>query len=55
MYETLGLSGEPFVGGDIGGFIGRTDAELMTRWFQVGPRRRFYWMANGFPPCGPAS
>ena len=36
MYETLGLSGEPFVGGDIGGFIGRTDAELMTRWYQVG-------------------
>lgn len=36
MYETLGLSGEPFVGGDIGGFIGRTDAELMTRWYEVG-------------------
>lgn len=36
MMATLGLSGEPFVGGDIGGFIGRTDAELMTRWYQVG-------------------
>jgi alpha-glucosidase len=36
MYETLGLSGEPFVGGDIGGFIGRTNAELLTRWYEVG-------------------
>ena len=36
MYETLGLSGEPFVGGDIGGFVGRTDAELLTRWYEVG-------------------
>ena len=36
MYLTLGLSGQPFVGGDIGGFIGRTNAELMTRWYQVG-------------------
>jgi alpha-glucosidase len=36
MYETLGLSGEAFVGGDIGGFIGRTSAELLTRWYEVG-------------------
>ena len=35
MFETLGLSGEPFVGADAGGFIGRTDAELLTRWYQV--------------------
>ena len=36
MYETLGLSGEPFIGGDIGGFIGRAEPELMTRWYEVG-------------------
>ncbi len=36
MYETLGLSGEPFIGSDIGGFIGRTNPELMTRWYEVG-------------------
>ena len=36
MFATLGLSGEPFVGADIGGFIGRTEPELMTRWYEVG-------------------
>lgn len=49
MFETLGLSGEPFVGADIGGFIdqgptpfdsietfGRLDGELLVRWYQVG-------------------
>jgi len=35
MFESLGLSGEPFVGADAGGFIGRTDAELLTRWYQI--------------------
>jgi len=36
MFMTLGLSGEPFVGSDVGGFVGRTDAELLGRWYQVG-------------------
>lgn len=36
MFQSLGLSGQPFVGADIGGFMGRTDAELMTRWYEVG-------------------
>ena len=36
MFETLGLSGEPFVGADIGGFVGRTDPELLVRWYEVG-------------------
>jgi alpha-glucosidase len=35
MYETLGLSGEPFVGGDVGGFIGRGNGELLTRAYQI--------------------
>jgi alpha-glucosidase len=35
MFESLGLSGEPFIGGDIGGFIGRPDYELLVRWYQV--------------------
>ncbi|HJU55166.1 MAG TPA: TIM-barrel domain-containing protein, partial [Pyrinomonadaceae bacterium] len=31
MYQTLGLSGETFVGGDVGGFIGRGSGELLVR------------------------
>ncbi|HTS64885.1 MAG TPA: glycoside hydrolase family 31 protein [Candidatus Acidoferrales bacterium] len=36
MFMGLGLSGEPFAGADIGGFTGRTDAELLVRWYEVG-------------------
>jgi len=36
MLQSLGLSGQPFVGADVGGFAGSTDAELLTRWYQVG-------------------
>ncbi|HEY0947601.1 MAG TPA: TIM-barrel domain-containing protein [Opitutaceae bacterium] len=36
MLQSLGLSGQAFVGGDIGGFIGDADAELLVRWYQVG-------------------
>jgi alpha-glucosidase len=32
----MGLSGVPFVGDDIGGYIGTTSKELFTRWMQVG-------------------
>jgi alpha-glucosidase len=32
----MGLSGIPFVGDDIGGYIGPTSKELFTRWMQVG-------------------
>jgi alpha-glucosidase len=35
MFTTLGLSGEPFVGSDIGGFIGRGNGELLVRSYQV--------------------
>jgi alpha-glucosidase len=36
MFQTLGLSGVPFVGTDIGGFIGRSNPELLTRWYEAG-------------------
>jgi len=36
MFQTLGLGGQPFVGADVGGFIGRSDGELLARWYQVG-------------------
>ncbi|HEY6120479.1 MAG TPA: TIM-barrel domain-containing protein [Pyrinomonadaceae bacterium] len=35
MFQTLGLSGEPFVGSDVGGFIGRADGDLLVRAYQV--------------------
>jgi alpha-glucosidase len=35
MFQTLGLSGETFVGSDVGGFIGRANGELLARSYQV--------------------
>ncbi|MFZ0064313.1 MAG: TIM-barrel domain-containing protein [Pyrinomonadaceae bacterium] len=35
MFTSLGLSGEPFVGSDVGGFIGRANGELLVRAYQV--------------------
>jgi len=36
MLLGLGVSGFPFVGSDIGGFVRMPSAELCTRWLQVG-------------------
>lgn len=36
MITTLGLTGLPFVGADVGGFFGNPDTELLTRWYQFG-------------------
>jgi alpha-glucosidase len=30
----MGLSGQPFVGADVGGFMGACSAELLARWYQ---------------------
>ncbi len=35
MVQGLGVSGVPFVGPDLGGFIGRPDPELYLRWMQA--------------------
>lgn len=51
MFANLGLSGEPFVGADCGGFSGRADGELLTRWYQVAfltPFLRNHHEANGY-------
>jgi alpha-glucosidase len=36
MFTTLGLSGEPFVGSDVGGFVGRANGELLVRSYEIG-------------------
>jgi len=36
MSLTLGLSGQPFSGPDIGGFVGSPSAELMGQWMALG-------------------
>ena len=36
MNANVGLSGQPFVGNDIGGFAKRPTPELFARWIQVG-------------------
>jgi len=36
MGSGLGISGQPFVGADIGGFAGHSHAELFLRWMQYG-------------------
>lgn len=51
MFANLGLSGESFVGADCGGFSGRADGELLTRWYQVAfltPFLRNHHEANGY-------
>ncbi len=35
MFTSLGLSGEPFVGSDVGGFMGRGNPELLVRSYQI--------------------
>ncbi len=36
MILNLGLSGQPFSGPDVGGFIGKGTPEMFARWFGVG-------------------
>jgi alpha-glucosidase len=36
MFGGMGISGLPFVGADIGGFVGAPSPELFTRWIQAG-------------------
>ncbi|RME01167.1 MAG: DUF5110 domain-containing protein [Calditrichaeota bacterium] len=36
MCQSMGLSGVPFIGADVGGFNGSPSTELFVRWIQVG-------------------
>jgi len=42
MTLNLGLSGQPFAGPDVGGFSKNPDAELFTRWFELGAFLPFF-------------
>ena len=48
MSLTLGLSGQPFNGPDIGGFAGNTDADLFGNWIGFGA---FFPFMRGHASC----
>ena len=57
MLMTLGVSGMPFVGTDIGGFAEAPTPELFTRWLQAGVFSPFMRVhsADGTPDQEPWS
>ncbi len=42
MAAGFGVSGQPFVGADVGGFIENTHLELLVRWYQYGALTPFF-------------
>ncbi len=42
MATSLGVSGQPFAGPDVGGFYGDPSAELFERWFDLGAWLPFF-------------
>ncbi|KAJ8327387.1 hypothetical protein BDV3_000470 [Batrachochytrium dendrobatidis] len=42
MILSIGISGIPFAGADVGGFFGSPGPELFTRWYQVGALQPFF-------------
>jgi alpha-glucosidase len=42
MLTNLSISGVPFVGADVGGFVGSPSAELYTRWLQAAALTPFF-------------
>lgn len=42
MLLSMGLSGMPLIGDDIGGFAGSPPPDLLTRWFEVGALNPIY-------------
>lgn len=42
MLLNMGLSGMPFVGNDLGGYMGNSNGELFTRWVQFGVFAPFF-------------
>lgn len=52
MILTLGLSGQPFSGADVGGFLFNPDADLFGRWMALGA---FYPFSRGHACAGTIS
>ena len=42
MFLNIGVSGQPFVGSDVGGFVGNPSADLFTRWLELGAFTPFF-------------
>lgn len=42
MFLNIGVCGQPFVGSDVGGFIGNPSAELFSRWLELGAFSPFF-------------
>lgn len=42
MLLSIGVSGLPFAGADVGGFFKNPDAELLVRWYQIGALQPFF-------------
>ncbi|KAK4565867.1 glucosidase II [Recurvomyces mirabilis] len=42
MLLSMGISGFPFAGADVGGFFGNPSKELLTRWYQAGAFYPFF-------------
>jgi len=42
MLLSMGISGFPFAGADVGGFFGNPSWELVTRWYQTGAFNPFF-------------
>ena len=42
MTLSMGISGFPFAGADVGGFFGNPSKELLTRWYQAGAFYPFF-------------
>jgi alpha 1,3-glucosidase len=42
MCLSIGISGVPFIGADVGGFFGNPDTDLLVRWYQHGALQPFF-------------
>lgn len=51
MTLSLGLSGQPFAGADVGGFDGDPSPELFVRWFELGAWLPFFRGHSSMSAC----